>query len=179
MEDLKEAIKFAEEYHQGQKRKFTGEDYFIHLQQTAEILKETDPAANVQDLMAAFLHDVIEDTTANTKQLEIKFGTYISNIVQELTIDKKEKDKLGKKVYLSNKMNEMSNKAFTIKLCDRLSNVLSLIDRRVDKNFTKWYVAETEFILNNLKRELNIVQEQLIRRLISTIALIKLEFLNG
>ena len=58
--DLKKAYEFAEKAHAGQKRS-SGEDYFIHPCAVVEIL--ADYGFDSSTLIAAFLHDVLEDDT--------------------------------------------------------------------------------------------------------------------
>src|SRR5699024_11706336 len=69
--DLDKAYQFAFHLHQEQKRK-SGEPYIIHPIQVAGILAELhmDP----DTVVAGYLHDVVEDTTATLADVEQEIG---------------------------------------------------------------------------------------------------------
>ncbi|MGD9407137.1 MAG: bifunctional (p)ppGpp synthetase/guanosine-3',5'-bis(diphosphate) 3'-pyrophosphohydrolase, partial [Gammaproteobacteria bacterium] len=73
-----DAYHFAAEAHQGQKRK-TGEPYISHPVSVADIL--ADLRLDSQTLMAALLHDVIEDTGIDKDQLADRFGEEVAELV--------------------------------------------------------------------------------------------------
>ena len=141
---------FALERHKGQKRKGTGEPYIHHPERVVYILSLYMEDTDI--LTAAMLHDIVEDTHATQQDIYSVFGDKIGSLVEELTIDPYASKILGKKMYLSNSVNTMTSDAFTIKLADRLDNVISLIDDRLDIDFVRWYHKETSFIMNNLNR---------------------------
>ena len=74
--DLKKAYEFAEKAHAGQKRS-SGEDYFIHPCAVVEIL--ADYGFDSSTLIAAFLHDVLEDTAVTPEQLAAQSSTNCSS----------------------------------------------------------------------------------------------------
>lgn len=178
---IKIAHEFATAAHKGQERKFTGEPYTKHLEETSQILWEaTDGMANYDMYVAAILHDVVEDTEITLEEVGRHFGGCVMSLVDELTINEEKKKVEGKKIYLSRKMNEMSDPAFLIKLCDRLSNVGGLEDRRIPDKFVKWYIKETQYLLEHLTRELGTVAQQLIERIEWLLMYLKLNrTLNG
>lgn len=179
MNIIDKAMAFASQMHYGQFRKFTQDPYIEHLKQTAEFLYQMNPSIKMEDYAAALLHDVIEDTGIEEHILRTMFGNYITDLVLELTIDEDEKKEKGKKVYLAEKLNTMSEKAFIIKISDRLSNVIGLLDLRVEKSFVKWYVKETEYMLDNLDRELNNFQKDAVQRLMGSLQLVRMNRLDG
>lgn len=75
---VKRAHAYAEQAHQGQSRR-TGHAYITHPTAVAQILSNMrmDP----QTIMAALLHDVIEDSAANKKTLGKQFGESVAEIV--------------------------------------------------------------------------------------------------
>ncbi len=75
---VKKAYYFAEQAHQGQKRK-SGEDYITHPLAVAAIL--ADMHMDHQCLMAALLHDVIEDTGVPKHMLATEFDEDVANLV--------------------------------------------------------------------------------------------------
>jgi guanosine-3',5'-bis(diphosphate) 3'-pyrophosphohydrolase len=151
--------------HKNQKRKFTNESYLGHLENTANILWETDELAETDDFVAALLHDVVEDTETSFKEVGQEFGGVVMNLVEELTSDKEKQNVIGKKIYLTEKINRLSERAFTIKLCDRLDNVIGLDYETIPLDFKNRYIKETRYIIKHLDRETNEVQQTLLKRL--------------
>ena len=126
--DLKKAYEFAEKAHAGQKRS-SGEDYFIHPCAVVEIL--ADYGFDSSTLIAAFLHDVLEDTAVTPEQLAAEFGQEILELVQGVT-------KLDKLQFTNREDAQAENfrkffmamakdlRVIIIKLADRLHNMRSL-----------------------------------------------------
>ena len=77
-----DAFLFSAEAHDGQRR-LTGEPYITHPIAAAYILAEM--RMDYQTIMAAILHDVIEDTPTAKKQLENMFGSDVSELVDGVT----------------------------------------------------------------------------------------------
>ena len=158
---INKAIEFAKQKHKNQKRKFQDEPYFNHPIRVVKILQNY---SNEEDLIiAAYLHDTIEDTKTKFEEILELFGEKVAGLVLELTSDKKEAKKVGKAVYLANKVNEMSDEAFLIKLCDRLDNVSGF--EHEPKDFVKRYRAETEYILKNIRKDLSAANKELIAKI--------------
>ncbi|MHA1300458.1 MAG: HD domain-containing protein [Candidatus Helarchaeota archaeon] len=158
---MNKAKKFAEEKHKNQKRKYHDEPYISHPLRVMEELKNY---TNDEDmLIAALLHDTIEDTETTYEEILKEFGVRVANFVMELTSDKNEAKKIGKDTYLANKMNNMSEKAFLIKLCDRFDNVSGLEGE--PKDFVDRYKKETANILKNIKRNLSPIHKDLIKKI--------------
>ena len=80
--EIKKAHDFAEEAHRGQKRS-SGEDYFIHPCAVVEIL--ADFGFDSSTVIAAFLHDVLEDTSVTYDELKENFGDEICELVEGVT----------------------------------------------------------------------------------------------
>lgn len=126
--DLKKAYEFAEKAHAGQKRS-SGEDYFIHPCAVVEIL--ADYGFDSSTLIAAFLHDVLEDTEVTPEMLAAEFGDEILGLVQGVT-------KLDKLQFTTREDAQAENfrkffmamakdlRVIIIKLADRLHNMRSL-----------------------------------------------------
>ena len=162
------AWEFAQRAHKDQVRKFTGDPYFdAHVQKVNGTLKlyTTDEAT----LIAALLHDVVEDCYENKWEAytDIKdlFGKEVADIVWELTSDEDEmKHKWGgsKTNYLINKMLKMSDKAFTIKLSDRFNNIADAFT--ASERFRTNYYRETCAIVDAMEegRTFTRVQRQLL-----------------
>jgi (p)ppGpp synthase/HD superfamily hydrolase len=59
---IKKAIGFAIEAHKGQVRKYSGEDYYTHPLEVARIVAEHADSFSQDMIVAALLHDAVEDT---------------------------------------------------------------------------------------------------------------------
>lgn len=125
---IREAYDFADQAHFGQVRK-SGEPYILHPLAVAEIL--VNMQMDVTSVIAALLHDVVEDTTVSLDAVEKQFGKTCAMLVDGLT--KLEKIKFKSK---EEQQNENYRKMFVamaqdirvilIKLADRLHNMRTL-----------------------------------------------------
>lgn len=172
---IKRAHEFISEKHKDQKRKFTNQSYINHIEETAQLLWEYYQEVSDDELVAALLHDAVEDTETESLEIGKLFGGNVMQLVKEVTNDEKERKKVGAKAYMSNKINNMSEKAFSIKLCDRLSNVLALYNSEVPDDFIKYYGNQTIYIILNLNREVTTTQRQIIDRISATLNYLALE----
>lgn len=158
------AWELANELHKTQIRKFTGESYFdAHVQKVNGIVKlySTDE----DTLVASLLHDIFEDCFENKWDgyclVKDKFGKEVADIVLELTSDKdviKYKFDRNKGHYLIDKMLNMSEKALTIKLSDRLQNISDAYTAS-DKFRTSYYYETTNIVDALKSKELTKIQD--------------------
>ncbi len=79
---IREAAEFGASAHQGQKRR-SGEPFIAHPVATAAIL--ADLRLDADTLIAAILHDVIEDTPTPKDQLAARFGADVAELVDGVT----------------------------------------------------------------------------------------------
>ena len=87
--NLLKAIEFASRKHSTQRRK--DEDaspYINHPITVAHLLADTGGVTDLVTLMAAVLHDTIEDTKTTAEELEAQFGRTVRKVVEEVTDDK-------------------------------------------------------------------------------------------
>lgn len=144
---IEAAKQFAEDAHDGQRRKFEGRAYVEHPKEVAEIVQSVaDPTDEM--VAAALLHDVVEDTSVDLPEIEEEFGTEVASLVFELTTDKEKRDEYGKARYLGYKMAQMSEEALTLKLCDRYCNVRTI--EETPDEFCNRYSEETMETINLL-----------------------------
>jgi hypothetical protein len=122
---LLSAIRFASLHHASQKRKSTGEPYLNHLIEVAQLLQFYESSSNENTLIAAVLHDILEDTEVTSIGVNYLFGNEVSTIVLELTCNSATNSD-DKKIALLNQVATGSIEAQTIKLADIISNVSSL-----------------------------------------------------
>ena len=123
-----QAYKFAEQCHEGQIRQ-TGEPYITHPLAVATILAEMH--LDHEGIMAALLHDVLEDTHVNKKVLKDLFGNTVADLVDGLTkLDEIETTSRAERQAESfQKMTLAMSKdvrVMLIKLADRLHNMRTL-----------------------------------------------------
>src|SRR5256884_5930821 len=79
---IREAAEFAPPAHHGQKR-LSGEPFIAHPVATAAIL--ADLRLDADTIVAAILHDVIEDTPTPKDQLAMRFGAVVAELVDGVT----------------------------------------------------------------------------------------------
>ena len=80
LEQIRAAFDFAEQAHQGQKRK-SGEPYIIHPLAVAQIIAE-ELHLDSESIIGALLHDCIEDTRATHEQIAKLFSPTVANLVE-------------------------------------------------------------------------------------------------
>ena len=122
LSELEKAFTAAEKAHSGQLRK-SGEDYITHPVAVAQIL--IDLGMDLATVIAALLHDTVEDTSFSIEQIKNQFGDEVSSLVDGVT-------KLDKLIYgptaeaetLRKMVIAMSRdiRVLVIKLADRLHN---------------------------------------------------------
>ncbi|WP_427983285.1 bifunctional GTP diphosphokinase/guanosine-3',5'-bis pyrophosphate 3'-pyrophosphohydrolase [Agarivorans sp.] len=132
---LRDAYILGKDAHEGQFRS-SGEPYITHPLAVARILGEL--RLDHQTLVAAVLHDTIEDTPVTYEQLQQQFGTEIADLVEGVSkLDKiKFRDKKEAQVENFRKMMMamvQDIRVILIKLADRTHNMRTLGSLRPDK----------------------------------------------
>ena len=122
------AFTYADAAHHGQLRK-SGEPYIIHPLAVAEIV--ADLGLDLDSVIAALLHDCLEDTSSTHEEISKKFGEPVAALVEGVT-------KLTKMQYVSKEEEQMENlrkmfmamaqdiRVILIKICDRLHNMRTM-----------------------------------------------------
>ena len=125
---LFDAFTYADTEHHGQLRK-SGEPYIIHPLAVADIV--ADLGLDVDSVIAALLHDCIEDTDATHEEIAKLFGATVADLVEGVT-------KLTRVQYTSKEEEQMENlrkmlmamahdiRVILIKICDRLHNMRTM-----------------------------------------------------
>ena len=131
---IEKAYFFAKSAHRGQKRQ-SGEDYIIHPLSVAEIL--VDLGMDADTVIAALLHDVIEDTEVTADNVVEEFGNEVFLLVQGVTKLSKFNFKSREEAQAENLRRmflAMSNdiRVIIIKLADRLNNMRTLAFKDAD-----------------------------------------------
>ena len=135
VEHVRVAIEFSRTAHQGQMRQ-SGDPYISHPIAVARIL--TPLHIDAQAIIAALLHDVVEDTDTTTEQVAEKFGKPVAELVDGLS-------KLDKIQFETREDAQAENfrkmllamardvRVILIKLADRLHNMRTLDSMTLDK----------------------------------------------
>ncbi|MDE6955757.1 MAG: bifunctional (p)ppGpp synthetase/guanosine-3',5'-bis(diphosphate) 3'-pyrophosphohydrolase, partial [Oscillospiraceae bacterium] len=125
---IRAAFEYANDHHGPQLRK-SGEPYIIHPIAVAEIINELE--LDQDSIVAALLHDCIEDTDSTHDEIARLFGPQVADLVEGVT-------KLTRMQYTSREDEQMENlrkmfvamakdvRVILIKLCDRLHNMRTL-----------------------------------------------------
>ncbi len=123
------AYNYAEMAHSSAQTRLSGERYFVHPYQVAQIL--ADLHVDVQTIAAGLLHDVVEDTGITYDEIKREFGEEIANMVDGVT-------KLSKVKYRNKEERQAESlrkmiiamskdiRVVIIKLADRLHNIRTL-----------------------------------------------------
>ena len=148
-EKLQEAIEFATEAHGDQKRKYTGEPYITHPIAVMEIVREVPHTDEM--LVAAVLHDTVEDTPVTLEEIKTKFGTKVAELVDGLTdVSRPEHgNRKTRKALDRAHLAKQNAEVQTIKLADLIHNTMSI--GLYDPHFYKVYKEEKIKILDVLK----------------------------
>ena len=138
---LLKAIQFAAGKHQAQRRKgASASPYINHPIEVAHLLADIGGIVDLTTLLAAVLHDTIEDTETAPDELEAQFGRTVRKVVEEMTDDKNLDKALRKRLQIEHAPG-LSTRAKAIKLADKISNIQDVVrspppdwtlDRRLD-----------------------------------------------
>lgn len=152
---LRQAYIFAREAHKDQKRK-TGEPYIIHPIAVARITG-LELLLGANPVIAAFLHDVVEDTPCTLEDIQKAFGDDVAFLVRVVTKQKKDHYEMSKQ--LDNFKQILDSvcydiRAILLKLSDRLHNMRTLDSMRPDKQMK--IAGETNYFYAPLANRLGL-----------------------
>lgn len=142
---LANALELAKICHEGQKRKFTNEDYIVHPVEVAETLLSFG-ISDVPTITAALLHDVIEDCQFPTKAaIRAKCGPLVESYVIGCTnrytpVLYKGMNRAARKSMEVQRLSKCPEAVQNIKMADALSN-LRTVDL-FDEKFRGIYCSE-------------------------------------
>jgi guanosine-3',5'-bis(diphosphate) 3'-pyrophosphohydrolase len=128
MANLLKALEFASRKHSTQRRKDKeASPYINHPIAVAHLLADTGGVTDLVTLIAAVLHDTIEDTKTTAVELEAQFGPTVRKVVEEVTDDKL-LEKAVRKQWQVDHAPHLSSEAKAIKLADKIANVQDVTD---------------------------------------------------
>lgn len=123
---LLDATNFASCKHRDHRRLDNASTPYInHPLAVAKILSENGET-DIELLMAAVLHDTVEDTDTTVEELEKLFGSEIAEIVNSVT-DDKTKSKSERKQLQIVHAPTLSHKAKLLKLADKIANMTDIL----------------------------------------------------
>lgn len=124
---LLEAAHFSAMKHRYQKRKDAeGSPYINHPLAVASILASEGKVADETLLVAALLHDTVEDTDTTFDELKEQFGVAVSRLVGEVTDDKRLPKALRKELQVE-RAEALSRSAKQLKIADKISNIRDIV----------------------------------------------------
>lgn len=126
-EGLARAVAFAAYAHEGQCRKGTTLPYILHPMEAASIAATMTGDPEV--LMAALLHDVVEDCGVTEEELRARFGDRVAGLVMAET-EEKDPDAQGswqrRKLRAINHLRAATREEMILTLSDKLSNLRAM-----------------------------------------------------
>lgn len=153
MDNLVTAFHFAATQHSGQRRKNKEQSPYInHPIEVCYLLCETG-VADINTLVAAVLHDTIEDTATNYNDLVDIFGQKVADIVKECSDDKSLPKVERKKLQIEH-AKEVSPEAKQVKMADKYSNLKDLLVNPPESwspEIVKGYMYWAYAVFQNLK----------------------------
>lgn len=148
LNNLLHAASFAAQKHTGQKRKGErGEPYINHPLDVANLVANIGGVQDIEVLIAAILHDTIEDCGVSSEEISVLFGGTVASYVVELTDDKSLPKAERKRLQIEHAPH-LSLGAKIVKLADKISNITDVtnnppadwpIERR--REYIEWGVS--------------------------------------
>lgn len=137
----------------GQTRKYTGEPYYVHCANVAALVNQHLGCEDFDDMdascvvAAAYLHDVLEDTSVTEHTLHSLFGRLVADLVLEVTDVSRPEDgnRAKRKAIDRDHIAKASRYGKAIKLADLIDNTRSIVKH--DPHFAKVYLKEKEELI--------------------------------
>ena len=143
--DVMRAVDFAARKHRDQRRKGAqAEPYVNHPVEVARLVAEATQGRDLALVLAALLHDTLEDTETTRAELRREFGEDVDGLVAEVTDDKSLPKRRRKRLQVEHASGK-SRRARMIKIADKTSNLRSLAqsppvdwDARRRREYVAW-----------------------------------------
>lgn len=158
--EIARAYNFATHAHEsiGQLRKYTGEPYIVHPVAVARLVATVPHTPSM--LIAALLHDTVEDTPVCIEDIHAQFGADVADLVSWLTDVSKPEDgkRAVRKAIDRAHISQAPAAAKTIKLADLIHNSQSILAH--DPKFAAVYLQEKAQLLEVLREGDGVLWEQ-------------------
>lgn len=137
----------------GQVRKYTQEPYIVHPMAVARLVDEA--GEDDDTVIAALLHDVVEDTPVTIETIQETFGDTIARYVADVTDisirpEHKKKNRVTRKQIDREHLATATPQGQSIKCADCLHNTLDITAH--DKDFSRTYLREKRLLLPSLTK---------------------------
>ncbi|MDR2919891.1 MAG: HD domain-containing protein [Tannerella sp.] len=152
---IKAAYELARKAHATQTRN-TGDPFITHPVAVARIVAE-EFQLGANPIIAAFLHDVVEDTPYEVEDIQKQFGKDVAFLVRVVTKKKKEHYEMSKQLDNIKQILDSVNydiRAILIKLADRLHNMRTLSSMHANKQMK--IAGETDYFYAPLANKLGL-----------------------
>lgn len=140
-----------------QRRKYTGEPYWQHPASVARILLRVPH--DIDMLVVALLHDVVEDTKITLDTIDMVFGIQVAEGVRALTDTPKQEglNRAARKAIDRQRLAVADGRWQTVKVADLIDNTRTIVD--YDPKFAVTYLKEKKAVLDVLtKADPNLVE---------------------
>jgi guanosine-3',5'-bis(diphosphate) 3'-pyrophosphohydrolase len=141
------AMAFAAKCHTAQRRKYDHTPYINHPIRVAAMVAE-HPVATTETVVAALLHDVIEDCPVSYNDIAaMNFGPRVPDLVLSLTERRTPGNRKQRILTECQRLSKESDETKIVKLCDRIDNVHDLkshlVTKKISAGFCNIYVNES------------------------------------
>ncbi len=156
-----EAVQFSFVAHRKQKRKGTDIAYVSHPMIVGLILARME--ADSRTVIAGILHDIIEDTEYDKKDIKERFGSDVAELVEEVSETDRDLPYRERKERAAAKLYEVSDRAVLIKAADVLSNMTDLesdLREKGEDGFKIFHTGKNQKI-KQIERVVNILVSRL------------------
>jgi GTP diphosphokinase / guanosine-3',5'-bis(diphosphate) 3'-diphosphatase len=153
----------AARWHVDQRRKGAAQEpYITHLLEAAVLVAEATAGADPNLVVAALLHDTIEDQGVTREEIAAQFNDDVADLVVEVTDNKKLPKAERKQLQIKNATN-LTPRAKILKFADKISNLRSLatsppadwpMQRRID------YVIWTRKVVQGLRGASSLLEQE-------------------
>ena len=139
---LDEAIVFATEKHMGQVRKRENSPYILHPLEAAAIASDLTKDEDI--IVAAVLHDTVEDTDTTVEEIREKFGDRVAELVESESENKRydlppeQTWEMRKKESLEHLKNATDPAVKILWLADKVSNIRTLFKLYEEEGDAMW-----------------------------------------
>jgi GTP diphosphokinase / guanosine-3',5'-bis(diphosphate) 3'-diphosphatase len=117
------ALEFAAHKHRNQRRKdITASPYINHPIMLAHMLVAEGGVQDTKTLVAAILHDTVEDTDTTCEEIRARFGKLVADVVLEVTLPKARRKQLQ-----IDHAPHLSKRAALVKLADKTANLRDMV----------------------------------------------------
>lgn len=135
--------------HFGIERKWTNEPYSQHPERVAQAVMDLGLFGRYS-VLAALLHDVVEDTTVTISEIRKLFGPIVMYMVRDLTDQSEGKNRAERKRNEADRLARCDAWVQTIKVCDLNDNAKSIFEH--DPKFAEVFAQEYDYLLGVLTK---------------------------